>query len=277
MKLPEPILVSHLFPETLEALTQLLEGLSPNDWSHPTVCAGWRVREVTLHLLAVEISNVSRKRDGHSLEPEKPIHSDQDLLEFINFLNQSWMEAAQRISIPLLIDLIGFVGQQANEFFASIDPFELGEPVSWAGPEPAPHWLDLAREYTERWHHQQHIRDAVGIPGLKAPRFFAPILDAFIRAMPYSYRDVAAPDGVCVTLNITGDSGGQWTLRREEACWKLYVGLKQLADAEITLNQEDAWRLFTKGIDPAEARSRTSLTGDDVLGDRIFQMVSIIA
>ena len=36
--------------------------------------------------------------------------------------------------------------------------------VNWAGPEPAPIWLDPAREYTERWVHQQHIRDAVRNP-----------------------------------------------------------------------------------------------------------------
>lgn len=277
MHSPEPILVAHLFPETLDALTQLLRGLSPEDWSRPTVCAGWSVREVALHLLAVEVSNVSRKRDGHSVVPKKPIHSDQNLLEFINFLNESWMDAAQRISTPLLIDLIAFVGQQANDFFASIGPFELGEPVSWAGPEPAPQWLDLAREYTERWHHQQHIRDAVGIPGLKEPRFFAPILDAFVRAMPYTYRDVAAPEGTCVTLNISGDSGGQWAIQREGERWALYVGTQQPPDTTVTINQEDAWRLFTKGIDPAQVRARASLTGAENLGAKIFQMVSIIA
>jgi uncharacterized protein (TIGR03083 family) len=277
MQPPEPILVTPLFPETLEALIQLLRNLSPEAWSQLTVCAGWRVREVALHLLAVEISNVSRKRDGHSVVPKNPIRSDQDLIEFINFLNESWMDAAQRISTPLLIDLIAFVGKQANDFFASVNPFEPGEPVSWAGPEPAPKWLDLAREYTERWHHQQHIRDAVGIPGLKEPRFFAPILDAFVRAMPYTYRDVAAPEGTCVTLNINGDSGGAWTIQKEGIGWKLYVGAKQPPDAIVTIDQEDAWRLFTKGIDPAQVRARTSLMGAETLGDVIFQMVSIIA
>ncbi len=277
MKLPEPILVHYLFPETLDALIQLLERLSAKDWSRPTVCTGWSVREVALHLLAVEISNISRKRDGHSLNPEQPIRNDQGLLEFINYLNQSWMDAAQRISPPLLIDLLAFVGEQANAFFASIDPFELGDPVSWVGRDPAPRWLDLAREYTERWHHQQHIRDAVGIPGLKDPRFFAPILDAFVRAWPYTYRDIAAPEGARVMLNIAGDSGGQWTIQREGEHWQLYVGDKRPFDAKVTLDQEDAWRLFTKGIDPVQVRARSTLSGDENLGDKIFQMVSIIA
>jgi uncharacterized protein (TIGR03083 family) len=277
MRSPEPILVSQLFPATLEALTELLASLSPEDWSCPTICAGWSVREVALHLLAVEISNVSRKRDGHSVVPKKPIRNDEDLLEFINFLNESWMDAAQRISTPLLIDLISFVGKQANGLFASIDPFEFGDSVSWAGPDPAPKWLDLAREYTERWHHQQHIRDAVDLPGLKEPRFFAPILDAFVRAMPYTYREVPASEGTCATLQISGDAGGEWTIRREGVSWILYVGIQQPPDAHVTIDQDDAWRLFTKGIDPAQVRARASLAGDENLGGKVFQMVSIIA
>jgi hypothetical protein len=169
------------------------------------------------------------------------------------------------------------VGKQANDFFASIDPFEPGEPISWAGPESAPKWLDLAREYTERWHHQQHIRDAIGIPGLKEPRFFTPILDAFVRAMPYTYQDTPAPEGTCVSLNISGDSGGQWTIQREDEGWQLYVGTPKPPNTAVIIDQEDAWRLFTKGIDPAQVRARSFLMGAENLGEKIFQMVSIIA
>jgi uncharacterized protein (TIGR03083 family) len=277
MQTPKPILITALFTPTLEALIQLLSDLSSEEWMQPTVCAGWTVKDVALHLLAVDIGNISRKRDGFSVTPRKPIQGDQDLLEFINFLNESWISTAQRISTPLLIDLLRFIGEQANDFFATVDPFELGGAVSWAGPDPAPHWLDLAREYTERWHHQQHIRDAVRKPGLKEPRFFAPILDAFVRAMPYTYRDVSAPEGTTVTLHITGDSGSHWTIRREQGHWMLYTGSHPSPTAQVSFDQEDAWRLFTKGIDPDQVRARAALSGADELGARIFEMVSIIA
>ena len=277
MQIPKPILITDLFSPTLDALIELLASLRPEDWGKPTVCEGWTVKDVALHLLAVDISNLSRKRDGFSLTPKKPIRSNQDLLEFINDLNQSWIKAGQRISTALLIDLLRFVGQQVTAYFETIDPFSLGEPVSWAGPEPAPLWLDLAREYTERWHHQQHIRDAVSNPGLKEARFFSPILDAFVRAMPYTYREVAAPEGTCISLCISGDAGGQWTIRQEEKVWVLYAGAEEPLDAKVTIHQEDAWRLFTKGIDPTHVRTRSAIAGSEELGARIFQMVSIIA
>ena len=34
--------------------------------------------------------------------------------------------------------------------------------VAWAGEERSPAWFDVARELTERWHHQAHIRLATG-------------------------------------------------------------------------------------------------------------------
>ena len=136
---------------------------------------------------------------------------------------------------------------------------------------------DLAREYTERWHHQQHIRDMVEKPGLKEPRFLAPILDAFIRALPYTYQEVSAPEGCTVTLSITGVSGGEWTVRREDAVWVLYVGRVKSTNAEVTIDQEDAWRLFTKGIDPDKVRARSSIMGNRDLGMKVYEMVSIIA
>ena len=277
MQKPEPILITDLFSPTLNALIELLADLSPTDWEQSTVCNGWTVKDVALHLLAVDIGNLSRRRDGFSLTPKKPIRSSQDFLEFINELNQSWISAGQRISTVLLIDLLRFVGQQITAYFETIDPFSLGEPVSWAGPEPVPLWLDLAREYTERWHHQQHIHDAVRKPGMKEVRFFAPILDAFLRAMPYTYRDISAPEGTCVSLCINGDAGGQWTIRQEDKEWILYTGAEQPLDAKVTIDQEEAWRLFTKGIDPNRVRARSSIAGAEDLGVRIFQMVSIIA
>jgi uncharacterized protein (TIGR03083 family) len=278
MKAPQPIHVAHLFPEILDHLIRLLRALSAEDWHKPTVCSGWTVKDIVQHLIGVEIGNISRKRDKFEYTPEAPIQSTQDLVEStINSLNESWAQATKRISPPLLIDLLEFVGGQANDFFLSLDPYKLGESVSWVRPDPAPIWLDLAREYTERWHHQQHIRDATGKPGLKEPRFLAPALDAFVRALPHTYRDVIAPDGCSMTLAITGDAGGVWTIRRDGSKWELYVGRHEAPQILVCIDQDDAWRLFTKGIDPEEVKARSEIRGDKELGLYVFEMVSIIA
>lgn len=265
---PQLIIVADLFPEVLEQLLSLLNGLSEEEWNKPTVCAGWSVKDMAVHLLGVEVGNLSRRRDGYASSVS--VDSWDELVAFINDWNQEWVQVGRRISSRLLIDLLRFTGGQMYEYFRSLDPYAMGGPVSWVGPEPAPVWLDLAREYTERWHHQQHIRDAVGKPGLKQPRYFAPVLAAFVWALPRTFQGTGAAEDTCVTLTITGASGGQWSLRQEEGDWLFYEGTPEQPDAEVILDEDIAWRLFTRGLSQSQAWEHVTLIGDRTLGMRAF-------
>lgn len=276
MQSPKPILVAHPFPELLEALLDLLNSLSGEQWRRPTACAGWSVKDVAAHLLGGDVGLLSRQRDGYRPPAAAQIDSWDDLVAFINELNEQWVTAARRLSPHLLIDLLAFTGKQTSAYFRSLDPYALGQPVSWAGPDPAPVWLDLAREYTERWHHQQHIRDAVGRPGLTEPRYLAPVLAAFVRALPHTYRKVDAPAGATVALTITGEAGGRWLLRRENDLWSLYEG-EGAAAAEVTLDPDTAWRTLTRGLSPDTTRRRAQMAGDQSLARRILEATAIIA
>jgi uncharacterized protein (TIGR03083 family) len=276
MKSPDPILVAGLFPEVRKQLLSLLRDLSGEEWLLPTAAKKWSVKDVALHLLGGDIGNLSRRRDKHVL-PGNPIAGWQDLVAFINQLNETWVEAARRMSPRVLCDLLEVTGPQIEEYFASLDPFAVGTPVSWAGPQPAPNWLDVAREYTERWHHQQQIRDATKRPGLYEQRLFVPVLDTFVRALPHTFRNVDAKEGACVQLTISGAGGGDWVLRRDAGGWELLVGRSSQAIAEVTLDGTDAWKIFTRGIRGQEAVRRAKIGGDKALGAKVLETVSVIA
>ena len=276
MKTPEPIIVADLFPPVLESLLELLSGLSADDWNKPTACARWSVKDITGHLLGGEIGILSRKRDGYAYSGNASI-SWEDLVKLINRLNDTWVKATSRMSPGVLCELMKVTGEEVCEYFTSLDPYAIGGPVDWASSEPAPVWLDLAREYTERWHHQQQIRDAVGKPGLKEPRFFAPVLDAFVRALPLTYAEVDSEDGTLIALTIAGDSGGRWFLLRESGVWNLYIDADNTADAELVIDQDVAWRLFTKGISTDGALAQSTLIGNERLALKALNTVSVIA
>jgi hypothetical protein len=237
------------------------------------------VHDVAAHLLDTDMRRLSFQRDrSPSLKPETPIKSYADLVAFINQINGDWVKVAQRISPALMIDLHALVGPQVHQYFKTLDPYAASRgAVSWAGDDIAPIWFDLAREYTEKWHHQMHIREAVGAPGLTSRRWLQPVLDTFVRALPHTYRDVTAPDGTQVTLDITGEAGDAWTLVREGSAWRLYLGQGDTVAARVRMNQDTAWHLFTKGLAPADARARAQISGDAALGERLLSVVSIIA
>ncbi|HYA98067.1 MAG TPA: hypothetical protein VEH49_08230, partial [Methylomirabilota bacterium] len=213
--------------------------------------------------------------DGHSAG--KPEPGWAGLVGFVNQLNESWVAAAQRMSSRVLCDLTEHVGKQADAYFMSLDPLVVGGPVSWAGDEPQPQWLDVAREYTERWHHQQQIRDATHRPGLYETRVFAPVLDTFVRALPHAFRDIDASQGTTVEITLTGEGGGHWVLRRTAGKWELLSGSNAAADAHVSIRGEDAWKIFTRGLRGEAARRRATIRGDQFLGARVVETVAVIA
>jgi uncharacterized protein (TIGR03083 family) len=269
-----------LFPGERSALLELLRGLSAADWEAPTVCLGWSVKEVAAHLLGDDVGRLSWGRDGYvnpAFAAGLDVATLPGLVAAIDRQNAVWVTGTRRISPGLLIELLAMTGELTEAYFTSLDMTALGMPVDWAGPEPAPVWLDVAREYTERWVHQQHIRDAVGKPGLKERRWFAPVLDAFVRGLPRALRNAPAANGAALRLTIAGDSGGEWVALRHKGNWMLGTAPGMSVDAMVELDEDYAWRLFTKGISKEEARRSARIEGDEALAEQALETVSILA
>lgn len=278
MQVPGPIHVQARFPELHGELLRLLESLHPEDWNRPTACKGWAVRDLTAHLLDGMLRRIAAGRDGSAPPPPpQPIAGYRDLVTFLNNLNAEWVAAARRLSPRQLLDLLTYAGIEACEYFAALDPDAPAlYPVSWAGDLESPNWFDLAREFTEWWHHQQQIREAVGAATLARPPFLKPVLDTFIHAVPRAYQDVEAPPGTCVTLRLEGPSGGGWTLLRD-GVWQLRDGVAEPAAASISISEDAAWRLFTKGLSAEAAAAQSRVSGDRELAAHFFRTLAVMA
>src|SRR5947209_3728465 len=274
----EPIMVVDLFPQERRQLLLLFSELEAKDWEKPTICPGWSVKDIALHLLGDDIGYLSGARDQfrNPFFRNKDLHEWTSLVKNINEANELWVKAAARLSPKLLVDLLELTGRQFHEYVQSLDQMATGGVVNWAGPDPAPTWLDTAREYTERWLHQQQIRDAVNKPGLKEKRFFHPVLDTFVRALPYTYRDVPVAGTTVIKLVVTGEAGGEWFLVGEANRWSLYKAVELQPGTVVTTDQEICWRLFTKGVSKDEARANITIVGDQGLGEKVLETVSII-
>ena len=263
-------------------LLELLRSLSPEDWEKQTVSPKWKVKDVAAHLLDTALRGVSFGRDGYVL-PTPNIDSAAALGAYIDRLNEDGVKVYRRLSPEVLISLMEVTCKQLAEYHAERDPHaQAPYGVSWAGEEKSANWFDTAREYTERWHHQQQIRLAVEHPGVRSPciltrELYYPVLDCFMRALPFTYRNVPAPPGTMIRIIVSGECGGSWNLCREDARWQLTEGDVGTAVSETVIPQELAWRIFTKGIALESAQSRVKITGDIALGLPVLGMVSIVS
>ncbi len=164
MKPVDPIDVVNLFVEERDHLLQLLSALSDDQWATPTICPGWTVKDVALHVLGVDIGVLSRGRNGFHDPPtiapgETPLQWTE-LAALVNQLNAVWVEATRRISPRLLCELLAVTGAALAAYVRDLDPTAIGEPVSWAGPAPAPVWREINRLRTRCWRRFQSSHEA---------------------------------------------------------------------------------------------------------------------
>ena len=267
-----------LFRPVSSGLVAVLRGLSPEQWERRTVAPHWVVRDVVAHLLDSTLRRLSFHRDA-MVPPPPPnaIASERDFVEFINDLNGQWVQSSKRLSPRVLTDLFERASREAADWFESL-PLDAPAlfPVSWAGEQASAGWFDIGREFTELWHHQQQIRMAVGADDLADPRYLGAVLDVAMRGLPHAFREVPAEPGQSLAIDISGASGGHWTLSREEERWTLWGGEPALASARIRLSDQTAWKLLFNALSKSDAEQAIRIEGRAELGRAILHARSVI-
>jgi uncharacterized protein (TIGR03083 family) len=272
-----PVLVGDLLAPERTALVGLLRSLEPDRWAIPTSCPGWSVKDLAFHLLGDDLGVLSRGRDHQDADMAGPASSWDELVDGLNRLNEQWVAATRHLSSRVAIDLLDLTGQWTHEYFSGLDPHAPGHTVSWAGGGPAPNWLGIAREYTERWTHQQQIRASVRAPELMDATFLHPVLATFMRSLPRTYEAVEAPEGTVLEVQVEGKAGGTWHIERLSGDWVLREGTVSDPTARARMKAEHAWRLFTKALAPAEAERAVEIDGEVDLARHLLKAVAIIA
>jgi uncharacterized protein (TIGR03083 family) len=250
-------------------LLALLDGLADDEWVAPTDAGHWRVKDVALHLLDDDLGGLSRGRDG---DTSGLLPTDGDYRDFVRSLdakNERWVVGGAGLSRRVVVDLLRWSAGEINDYYASL-ALDGPSGVIWASSGDVPRWFDLCRDLTERWVHQQHIRDAVGQPG-EHHRFLPAVLGTFVWAFPHQY-DADAPTGTAVQIGL--GTGGTWHLVSSSGGWRLERGPTPSPVAMLNLHETIAWRQLTGLSVPEDA---ISAHGPDALVRPLLRVRGIIA
>ena len=273
----KPIYVAGLIRPLFAELIALLRSIQSDDWGRPTVAARWRVRDIAAHMLDTTVRKLAAYRDDHLLPVDAPITGEADLARFVNGLNASGVAYSARLSPRLITDLLEITGGWTADLIEGLDPHAPALwAVSWAAETASENWMDIGRDYTEWWHHQAQIRDAVGVPRLLEPRWFLPLMEVSVRVLPRVYAPIDAPSGTTVTLTVDGETSARWSIVKGERQWEIFSGVKAKPTAMIRLDADDAWRLFYNALPAEKAKSRVTIEGDTSLALPLLGARSVI-
>ncbi|MFL6136295.1 MAG: maleylpyruvate isomerase N-terminal domain-containing protein [Frankiaceae bacterium] len=226
-------------------LVVLVDGLTADEWLAPSAAPGWRVKELALHVLQDDLWWLSTHRDCD----RAGILDMSDRDRFVRLLaerNQEWVDGARALSGRVITDLLAWSGEQLDRHHVECDLSTEGW-VSWASDGPVPLWFNLAQELTERWVHQQQMREAVGRVEDHG-RYLPDVLRIFVWALPHQCR-VPAEAGAQVAVDL--GSGGSWHLVSDGAGrWALEEGATERPRASLVCTETAAWRWLTGGAVP---------------------------
>lgn len=268
--------VQSLFAPLDAMLMDCLRNLQADQWELHTVARLWNVKDVVAHLLDGNLRTLSIQRDRYFgvKGPEGDEYSE--MVQWLNRLNADWVMAAKRLSPEVLILMHENTGPLVSAYYESLDLDEEAIfPVAWAGENTSSNAMHLAREYTEKWHHQQQIRFAVGDKTLMSKHWSKPFWDTIMLGLPHALRSAQAKEETRVRCIIS--DAGQWDFEYRNAGWRLTDSYELVVENYVEIPPDIAWRLFTKSIRPESVMHLIKMKGDIELTKAVLNLVAVMA
>lgn len=271
----------HLFPELNRNLINLLQDFEIDEWTQQSPIKGRTVKDIASHILDGSLRRISIQRDNFSDTSNKvDIKSYSDLIDLIQELNTDWIFATRRLSPKILVDLIEYSENQLYNFFKSLLPYDKALfPVAWAGEFESENWFDIAREYTEKWHHQMQIRLATNRPLLMDKKHIEPLYDTFMLGLPNLYKDFTNyPIGETLKITLTGKLNKTWFLEKQATKWFILEETENIVNTEILFPEQEAWKIFTNtDRDKEEYKNKIQISGDKKIGYKLLDLVTVMS
>ena len=271
----------HLFPQLTNELLRLLKSLDSSDWLKPSPIKNRTVKDLVSHLIDGSLRRLSMQRDGFLDETNSPnITSYNDLVGFIQMLNNDWINVSRRLSPTILIDFLKYSENKLLDFFKTLNPNDKALfSVAWAGESESDNWFDIAREYTEKWHHQMQIRLSLDKPILLDKEYSEPLYDTFMLALPHLYHDFTNyNNGAKIKISLTGNLSKNWVIERQPDKWKFADSESTDIHTMVEIPDSIAWILFTN-TDRNKEKYKTNIkiNGDKLIGLKLLDFITVMS
>lgn len=242
------------------SLVTFLYDVGSEEARHPSLCEGWTVRDVIVHLMDGDMLALESLRGGDPFKEKSS--EDQYLLN----LAQVRLTRHANMGFDEAVDRLWSVRSRLLAEVAEFSPSDAYEKIDWVATKMSRFSLVTSR-LMETWIHSYDVRKPLGFLHTFNDRCWW-LVDLSIRTLPYALRKsgVSLPS-INATFDLSGPSGGSWSQ-------ELLLGGGD-ASEEVTIRGPGwAWALVACRREPGRSQARASL---EVLGGRDADKVVDVA
>lgn len=251
--------------EVWASVVGVCSSLTDDEWSWPTPCPGWTVRDQLSHLIGIE-----RLLLGDPPPPavdEVPEHVKNPFGQ----VNESWVEARRATPGP---EVLAEFEQTAARRIAALRslPTEKYDEVGWSPVGEVPYREFMDTRVLDCWAHEQDIRQATGREGGRYGAGEASALERCVRTMPYVVgKRVGPPDGTSVRFAVSGPQGRTVVVTIDGGRGALSSEPVDAPAVTVSLDQGTFWRVGFGRMPSSQAleAGQIRFEGDVDLGRRI--------
>ena len=218
-----------------EALEAVLGSLDSSQWQMPSLCEGWTVADVVLHLAQTEeglVSSLGAARAGEGFREAGARRG----LDTVDAVAESLIVGEAAVGWTERFDRWKAARRTAYEGLRATDPKRL---LTWATNPLKPRTLATTR-LSEHWIHANDITQPLGIDYPDTDRMWH-IARLAHRTIPYAYRRAGLGDTPTVRVELASPGDDDtWVFGGE-------------ADVVITGTASEFCRIAARRLDPALA------------------------
>jgi len=258
------------------------EDLSPEQWDAMTECPGWTVRDQLAHVIGTE--SVLLGRPSPDPAPPGLPHVRNPMGE----MNEAWVEARRQLpGDKVLAEFEDVTGARLAALGAMTDEELEADTPSPLGVVPYATFMEV--RVMDCWTHEQDIRRALGRAGHLDGAAAETAIRRFVSSFGYVVgKRVAPPEGSTVVLDLapsapSASSASSAPLAARTVALVVRDGRAKPTDppadptVRITTDVQTYSCLATGRwtADHAIAAGRVTFTGDEALGRRVVDSLSI--
>lgn len=247
------------------AILALLPTLSDDDWSKPTDCPGWTVKDIAAHLAHLE----------NELVTGEHAYVDSDASAVISAYTQIGVDArADRSTTQVIAELSDAAAIRSLELDDLPDDPQTKAPVTPGGIDWS--WDTLLRNRCiDVWVHEQDIRRAIDRPGGLDSVGAQVTTTTFKMAMPFVIgKKVRPAPGTTIGWHVTGEIPFDLSVAVGEDGRAGPVDTDPAdLDVLLSLSSED-FAVLSAGRRTAD-RVDVTVTGDRALADSVLAAMTV--